>query len=144
QFNFLCNEKTYCVKIPKRRFFLAYEGNTYKQIADEFGLIQKEDKNNVELNLIKETSKFICEILNKGKNTIMDKMEICNLEYRQLCLKLVSGIRENPFMNSNDLINMVKSLFEENPYSSVHGKVKDDTIDITEEFINKVNFNMHY
>lgn len=144
QFNFLCNEKTYCEKVPKRRFFLAYEGNTYKKVVDGFGLIQKEDKDNVEINLLQETSKFICEILNKGKNTIMDKMEIGNLEYRQLCLKLVSGIRENPFMNSNDLIHMVKSLFGGNPYSLVHSKVKHDTIDITLDFINKVNSNMNY
>lgn len=144
QFNLLSNDEDYCEKIPKRRFFLAYEGNTYRAVTEEFGLIQKEDKDYVEINLLRESSKFICEILNKGKNTIIDKMEIDNLKYRQLCLKLVSSIRENPFMNSDDLITIVKSLFKQNPYSSIHSKVKHNANEIAEGFIKKVNFEMDY
>ncbi|RSK36627.1 UvrD-helicase domain-containing protein [Bhargavaea beijingensis] len=88
QFNLLCNDKSYCQNPPKSRFFLAYEGKTYRAVADEFGLIQKVDKDYNEINLLKESSNFVCDILNKGKNSITDELGIENLEYRQLCLKL--------------------------------------------------------
>jgi DNA helicase II / ATP-dependent DNA helicase PcrA len=143
QFNLLCNDKSYCVNPPKRRFFLAYEGKTYSAVADEFGLIQKDDKDYIEINLLKESSKFVCDILNKGKNSIIDELRIENLQYRQLCLKLISSIRENPFMNSDDLINIVKELFKQNPYASIHRKAKHNAKEIAEGFIKKVNLEIH-
>ncbi|WP_226036614.1 UvrD-helicase domain-containing protein [Aquibacillus saliphilus] len=143
QFNLLCNDRAYCESRPKRRFFLAYEGNTYKTVESEFGLIQKEDKDSVDINFLKEGSKFICEVLHKGKNTIIDEMQIDNLKYRQLCLKLINSIKENPFMNSEDLINNIKSLFKYDPYSLVHSKVKHSPKEIAEDFLKKVNFEMY-
>ncbi|SES88799.1 DNA helicase-2 / ATP-dependent DNA helicase PcrA [Salinibacillus kushneri] len=144
QFNFLCNSSQYCEKRPKRRFFIAYEGDAYKEVENEFGLNRKEQKNSAHLNYIQESSKFICEILNKGKNTIINEMEIDNLTYRQLCIKTINSIRENPFMNSDKLINIIKFLFKFDPYKTVHTKIEHNPKTLAEDFIQKINFEMNY
>jgi DNA helicase II / ATP-dependent DNA helicase PcrA len=142
-FNLLCNDSNYCEDRPKRRFFLAYEGDTYKAAENEFGLIRKEDKDSVDINFMKESSKFVCEILNKGKNAIIDEMAIDNITYRQLCLKVINSVIDNPFINGENLVNIVRSLFKFDPYSLVHSKVKHNPIEVAEGFVKKISFEMY-
>lgn len=146
QFNLLCEDKDYCEKIPENKLFLAYEGKTYKGVADEFGLIQRNAKSFGDTNLLKECTDFVCDILNRGKNSIMKEIGIDDLKFRMKCLNIISRIKENTTIKKYELIDLVKSLFKGISYDSVHNrdKIKNNSEKVADDFIKKVNFELQH
>lgn len=143
-FNSLCNDRNVCENSPSTRFFLGYRRSTFKTVENEYGLVQKDDSDSKSIQLLKECSTFICEILNRSRTSIMMELEIDDLAYRQLCFKLVESIKSNPFINSSEIISLLKTNFKCDPYKSIHKRVQHNPNHIAEKFINKINLELQY
>lgn len=139
KFNELCIDKRYCSNKPKTRFFLGYEGKTYKNVANKFELISKKSKNSEGINVLEESSNFVCEVFNQSSKSIIENMKIDLLEFRKLCMKVIHYITSNQSISAPELIEKIKLVFEDMTSKSTHLKTKDNIIKSGENLINIVN-----
>lgn len=139
KFNELCMDKRYCSNEPKTRFFLGYERKTYKNVAGKFGLISKENKNSEHINIIEESSNFVCEVFNQSQKSLIENMKIDLLEFRKLCMEVIHCIASKQNINATELTERVKLVFEGVTSKSTHLKTKDNIIKSGDNLINIVN-----